>query len=360
MAYTDFVDYRLVEAFRSGDMKQQRLATMHLPKDRKIIVNPSGSWYHADHPQVSYRQVTEGPGHKTWIAAWMYLKTGQPYHHVAIWDTGMAAINDLVSTGHQPTIITDDLNGHSYGPFNDPVVRESIAQGFARLCHEHRMAITGGETASLPFLMNPTPPALDALNMSATATGIMDPATAEIGENVEPGDCILGASSLGPQINGYSDLIDYGQRLPEQFLTMVPGTNQTFGELAMAPTVSVAPLVEGLLKGGVTMKGLLPGTGDGVRKLFRMGLFKYVIKFWPPLLPIFAYMQQLGMTALQRLTVFNNGIGYYIFVPRQHVNYALALGASLGFTLYELGYVADDGEPMVDHRPEKIQIPPRA
>lgn len=362
MAYSDFVDYRLVESFRSGDMKESAMATRAFPQARGIMVNPSGSWYHLTNPRISFRQVTEGPGHKPWLAEWMYLNTGRPYFDVAVWDTGMAAINDLISTGHMPFAFTDDITAHSYKPFSDPIARASLAQGFARLCEVHNMAITGGETASLPFLMNPRPPALNALNMSLTAIGILEPAATgeihEIESRIEVGDCILGALSSGAQVNGYSSIIDYGMKLPKQFLTEVPGTDKTFGELAMIRTHSYAALVEVLMRDLVPLKGLLPGTGDGLRKLFRMGEFTYLIQNWPPILPLFQFMGNHGMDLLELLTTFNYGIGYYLFVPSCVVDRTRGIGERAGYKIYELGKV-EAGSPVVDFKPAKIQIPPR-
>jgi len=359
MAYKDHVDYDLVEAFRSGDMKQSSMATRHLPASHGIVVNPSGSWHLTSMPRISFRSVTEGPGHKPWLATWMHLKTGQPYYDVMIWDTGMAAINDLIVTGHMPITFTDDITAHSYAQFSDPVIRESYAKGFARLCAEHSMAITGGETASLPYLMNPHPPAVEAPNMSATVLGILDPADREIISGIDIGDVIMAVGSNGPQVNGTSSLIEYGLKLPDQFLTEVPGTGRTFGDLALEPTVSCARLVEELLwVEGMPIKGLLPATGDGLRKLFRMGNFRYVIENWPEVPPLFRYMLTLGMPLQEVLTTFNWGAALYLFVPAGQANNFKIVARRVGYELHELGYVAE-GEPLVDFQPEKIGIPPR-
>lgn len=356
--YSDFVDYRLVEAFRSGDMKSLRNATRHLPLARGVRVNESGSYAYQRNTQASFRSVTEGPGHKTWLGEWLYLKTGRPYYDVMVWDTGLAAINDLITTGHMAITMTDDITAHSYKAFAVPAIRDSFLKGFMRLCQVHQMAIIGGETASLPFLMNPLEPAVNAPNMSASVTGILEWEGKEIRDNVELGSTILGVRSLGPQVNGYSSIIDYGLQLKEQFLTVVPGTDKTFGELAMEPTVSVARLIESLMDHDVLLDGVLPATGDGLRKLFRMGNFLYVIRKWPSVLPVFQYIKSLGMPPLECVTTFNYGIAYYLFVRASEVHRTIAIGREVGYEIDELGFV-EDGGPLVDFKPEKLQIPPR-
>jgi phosphoribosylformylglycinamidine cyclo-ligase len=359
MPYDQFVNYRLVEEFRSVAMRRVAEATRLFPMNRGVMVNESGSWFERSRPGISYRSVTEGPGHMPWVAMWMYLQTGRPYFDVAVWNTGMAAINDLITTGHMPSTMTDDITVHGYDLFSDPIACDSFVRGFIHLCEQHSMSLTGGETASLPFLMNPREPARFAPNMSATVNGILKPAKDEIQSRVHPGDCILGAISSGPHVNGYSTLIDLGLQLKGEFLAEVPGTDgRTFGEMALVSTTSYAALVQALLGSRVQITGLLPGTGDGLRKLFRMGDFVYVIQNWPRPQPFFQFVRSFGMDQLEFLTTFNNGIGYYLFVPAKEADRARRVGEAAGYPIYELGHV-QTGSPVVDFIPEKIQIPPR-
>ena len=355
--YFKFVDYPKVENWRSGDMKGFAVATSSLPSSRSIVVNPSGSWSHVNFPDVSFRMVTEGPGHKPWLAEWWYQETGHPYFDVVAWDTGLAAINDLISTGHMPIIFTDDITVHDYAWFSDPVSRESLNKGFGELCEKHGMAITGGETASLPFLMNPRAPLKDSLSLSASVVGILNPSRREIENRVGPGDRILGSPSSGAHVNGYSMIIDRGMELSKKFLTILKNGSM-LGQEAMKPTVSYAKLVEALMYEKVTIKGLLPSTGDGLRKLLRMGEFTFNIDKWVEVPEIFRFMRSLGVTQTDCLTTFNWGIGYYFFVPKSEAPQAIVVAAAAGYPLFDLGFV-EEGPPQVNFEPEGIALSPR-
>jgi phosphoribosylaminoimidazole (AIR) synthetase len=103
---------------------------------------------------------------------------------------------------------------------------------------------------------------------------------------------------------------------------------------------------------------LLPGTGGGVGKIaFDKRPFTYRIHNWIEVPPLFQFMRELGVSLEDCLTTFNWGIGYYIFVPPQEVDYAISIAKKAGYELFDLG-VVEKGERKVIFEPENITLPP--
>ncbi len=139
--------------------------------------------------------------------------------------------------------------------------------------------------------------------------------------------------------------------LPDSFLTQLPNGN-TLGDEALIPTRSYVKLVDELLKAGVDIHTLLPGTGSGVAKVaFAKRPFTYTIYDWPGVPMLFQYMRSIGVSIEDCLTTFNWGVGYYIFVPVSEVERTLNIGRLAGYSLSEIGVVGE-GERKVVFGPE--------
>jgi phosphoribosylformylglycinamidine cyclo-ligase len=167
----------------------------------------------------------------------------------------------------------------------------------------------------------------------------------------------MGTPSFGPAVNGLSLIIDRGLELPDQFLTRMP-SGRIFGEAAMMPTVACAKLIEALMKAGIKIKGLLPSTGDGLRKLLRLGSFTFEIQKWVEVPEIFTFMRSLGVSHEDCLTTFNHGIALYVIVSKSEAAQATAVAAEAGYELPDLGEVKE-GTASVSFLPEGITLHPR-
>jgi len=69
------------------------------------------------------------------------------------------------------------------------------------------------------------------------------------------------------------------------------------------------------------------------------------------------FMKELGVSLVDRLTTFNWGIGYYLYVPKHEVNRVIDIGQKAGYELLEVGEVLK-GERKVVFEPEGITLPP--
>ena len=352
------VDYTKIEPFKRA-MMEVGGRTLGFPKKWSVRVEDGNYFYYGERPHV-WRGIKEGLGNKNWIAEWMYQLscTGRTYHNGIGVDTALMAVNDLIAFGAMPVIYLDEVAASDSEWFQDEKRAEAFAEGLYSICEEVGMALLGGESSSLRYLVKAEPPVERAPVFSGTVTGIIAPNThAVTGKKLCAGDCIIAATSSGLHANGITLVIDRALKLPEQFLTKLPNGN-SLGEEALIPTRSYVALVSTLLDCGVDVHALQPGTGGGVAKIaFHKRPFTYRIHSWVPIPPLFLFMQELDVSLHDCLTTFNWGGGYYIFVPPHEVARTIELGSILGYKMAEVG-VVEEGERKVIFEPEGIILPP--
>lgn len=356
------VDYKKIEPFKQimvGVSKK----TLSFPNFRDVFITSldhGANFRYRGHLSHSWQKVVEGLGNKNWIAEWMrmFAGTGLTYYQHIPTDAVLMAVNDLISHGALPVLYMDEVASGDSEWFEDKERSADIADGFYTICRRLKMALGGGESPSLRYLIEAEPPVKSAPSFSGCAIGIVAPANRLItGEKLRPGDHIIGATSSGLHANGISLIIKRAMSLPEKFLTKLPDGG-TLGEHALVPTRSYVALVEALLEAGIDIHALLPGTGDGVGKIaFDKRSFTYRIQHWVEVPILFQFMREIGVTLEDCLKTFNWGIGYYIFVPEREVARTLEVGKITGYELYDLGMV-EEGKRCVIFEPEKITLPP--
>lgn len=253
----------------------------------------------------------DGVGTKTLLA----LKTG------IIEPTGIDCIamnvNDLVCVGAIPIAGVDYLALEK--PMDDVV--EKVLNGLKKGADESNIEIVGGETAIMSGVIN-------GYDLSCSILGITD--KLKIGEDVKPGDIILGLRSNGVHSNGYSlirKLID------ENKLSL-----KDWGEELMRPTriysSSVIPILD-------KIKALAHITGGSFSKLKRITNYRINLKMPEPQ-EVFKAIENSGVPHFEMYKVFNMGIGMIIFVSKDLKDDIIEI-LSKKETVYELGYV-ENGE----------------
>ncbi|MDE2311478.1 MAG: hypothetical protein KGJ93_00105 [Patescibacteria group bacterium] len=357
------VDYKQIQPFKDF-MREIGLRTLTFPNRRQVIVESDGSYctWSKDHRLC---QVTEGLGNKNWIAEWMYLfsGTGNSYYSGIGIDNALMAANDLAAKGALPIIYTDEAAAGDSEWFNDANRRHDLGESYFRVCQETGMALVGGESPSLRYLIRATEPVKSAPVLSGCATGIISPASFKVnGSRLRPRNVILAAPSTGLHSNGASLVIGKALGLPEQFLTKLPN-GKTLGEEALIPTRSYVQLVEALQQNEVQVSAFLPGTGDGVAKLaFDKRPLTYRIHTWwtedqIPLL--FRVMHEVCEVPLDTcLTTFNWGAGWYIFVDPGNVQKTMDVAEKAGYPLLPVGTVEEGPRQTVFGPYNNMVLPP--
>ena len=359
------VDYSKLEPFKKVMIETGR-KTLSFPNKRNVYV--SEDVLHAHGTVFEYRgkephlwaKTQEGLGNKNWIAEWMYENegTGKTYYKEIAKDTALMSVNDLIAQGAMPVVFTDEVAAGDSEWFADEKRTKDLADGFYEICKEVGMALPAGESPALKYLINAKPPVKSAPSLSSSVTGIIAPKDRLVtGTELSVGDVILAASASGIHANGISLVIRKALELPEKFLTKLPNGN-TLGAETLTPTRSYVALVEALQEADVPIHALLPATGSGIAKLaYDDRPFTYRIHSWLPVPPLMLFMKEQGISLEECVRVFNWGAGYYVFVPKTAVEFALKAGMQAGYDFVEVGIV-EEGERKVIFEPEDITLTP--
>ena len=361
------VDYKKISGFKDA-MVEVAKRTKSFPNRRQVYVVDDlahahgGVWRYTGSQPHMWAGTLEGLGNKNWIAEWMYKFSGMDstfYQGIGI-DVALMAVNDVIAQGARPTTYKDEIAAGDSDWFADTRRAADLANSFYEVCRMVGMALVGGESPALRYLVKAEPPVESAPVLSGEVTGIIAPASNLItGQKVAAGDRILGVTSSGIHANGISLVIKKAMALPNQFLTKLD-TGRTLGEEALIPTRSYVALVEALLDAEVDVHAFLPGTGGGVGKLaVDKRPFTYRVHTWPfEIPPLFMFMLELGVPLMDCLTTFNWGVGYYVFVPPHEVDRAIDVGTKAGYDIREIGIV-EDGQRRTIFEPEGwLVLPP--
>ena len=104
-------------------------------------------------------------------------------------------VNDVACAGGEPLFFLDYI---ACGK-NEPEKIADIVKGVAEGCRQAGAALIGGETAEHPGLMPE-----DEYDLAGFAVGVVDRKDLITGENLKPGDVLIGLASSGVHSNGFS------------------------------------------------------------------------------------------------------------------------------------------------------------
>ena len=358
------VDYTKAEILRHA-MIEVGKRTLYFPNRRNVFIEEGtigthgvAFEYRGEHKHL-WCKTQEGLGNKNWVAEWMYKNTGKSYYKEIGIDTALSVVNDVIAQGGLPVIFLDEIAAGSYDWGADELRSGDLAEGYYQVCKMCGMALPAGESSALRYLVKAELPVNSAPVLSGCVTAIIAPKERLItGKRLRSGDRIIGVSSSGIHVNGISLVIERALALKDKFLHKLPN-GRTLGEEVLIPTRSYVALVEVLLEAKIDIHAFLPGTGSGVSKIaFDKRPFTYRIRAWPEEKPtIFPFMREIGISPRDCLTTFNEGIGYYIFVPEREVNQTINIGEKAGYELFLLGEV-EKGKRGVIFEPENILLSP--
>jgi len=252
---------------------------------------------------------TDGVGSKILVAELL-----DKYDTVGI-DCVAMVVNDILCVGAEPLAMVDYLAVEK----PNPDIAAQIGKGLADGAEQAEIAMIGGETASLPEIVN-------NFDLAGTGIGIVDIDDIVTGENIMEGNILIGICSSGIHSNGLSlarkvFFQDAGLNVDDE----LPGFPQkTVGEELLRPTrIYVKPIME-LLKSDVTVHSLAHITGGGFNNLKRLNQdVGYYIDDLPQPNPVFESIFSLGVPLEEMYRVFNMGIGMVVIVPEEDSQNAL-------------------------------------
>jgi len=177
-----------------------------------------------------------------------------------------------------------------------------------------------------------------------------------LGEDIEPGDAIVGLASSGIHSNG---LTLARKALLEQMGlgidSHVEELGRTVGEELLEPTrIYVRPALE-MLRSDADVRGLANITSDGLTNLARLSRdVEYVIDELPEPPPIFPLIQRAAnVTDEEMYTVFNMGVGFCVVCAEGDAGAVIEIAQAHEMDAWRLGAVKE-GSGQVMLRPRGL------
>lgn len=289
---------------------------------------------------------TDGVGSKTIIASRLDRYDTIGYDCVAM------NANDILCVGARPIAMVDYLGVHTL----DNARAEEILRGLGGAAKEAGIAIPGGELAQLPEVIGSdgkVPGDEKAFDLVGTCVGTVHPNEVILGQDVKPGDSIIGIASSGVHSNGLTlarrVLLD---RAGHQLEDKIEELGRTLGDELLEPTEIYVRAALALWDAGIKTKGLCHVTSDGFANLCRLDApVGYDIEELPGAPKIFGLIQREGdIDDAEMYRVFNMGVGFVVIVAESDEDTALAKVSDAGYTAQRIGRVSED-EGTVTIRP---------
>ena len=252
-------------------------------------------------------------------------------------DAVAMCVNDIACAGGEPLFFLDYIAcGKNY-----PEKIADIVKGVAEGCLQSEAALIGGETAEHPGLM----PEED-YDLAGFAVGVVDKKDMITGENLKPGDVLIGMASTGVHSNGFSLVRKvFEKELNKEGLeTYYEELGTTLGEALLAPTRIYVKALKAVKNVGVTVKACSHITGGGfyenVPRMLKDGVRAVIKKNSYQIPPIFGMLAKKGdIEEHMMYNTYNMGIGMVVAVDAADAERTMEAMKSAGDTPYIIGSI---------------------
>ena len=252
-------------------------------------------------------------------------------------DAVAMCVNDIACAGGEPLFFLDYIAcGKNY-----PEKIADIVKGVAEGCLQSEAALIGGETAEHPGLM----PEED-YELAGFAVGVVDKKDMITGENLKPGDVLIGMASTGVHSNGVSLVRKvFEKELNKEGLeTYYEELGTTLGEALLAPTRIYVKALKAVKNAGVTVKACSHITGGGfyenVPRMLKDGVRAVIKKDSYQIPPIFGMLAKKGdIEEHMMYNTYNMGIGMVVAVDAADAERTMEAMKSAGDTPYIIGSI---------------------
>lgn len=244
-------------------------------------------------------------------------------------------VNDILVQGARALFFMDYF---AVGKL-DPQVAAQVVEGLSLACKENACSLVGGETAEMPDMYTP-----GEYDLAGFIVGIVERGGIVTGENVAPGDVVIGLASNGLHTNGYS----LARKLIFEVAGLTVSDQLPFGSTVADELLRVhrsyAPAVLPLLADGLIMS-MAHITGGGLignmaRTLPAACQALIDSSSWP-VPSIFEFLAEVGQVPRADLfRTFNMGIGFTLAVRPQVADEVMARLATAGEKVYHIGQIA--------------------
>ena len=250
-------------------------------------------------------------------------------------DAVAMCVNDIACAGGEPLFFLDYIAcGKNY-----PEKIATIVGGVAEGCLQSGAALIGGETAEHPGLMPE-----DEYDIGGFAVGVVERKDLITGENIKPGDILVGIASSGVHSNGFSLVRKVFEMTKESLDTYYEELGKTLGEALIAPTKIYVKALRSVKDAGITIKGCSHITGGGfyenIPRMLPDGVRAVVKKDSYEVPAIFKLMAKTGNIEEQMMyNTYNMGIGMMLAVDAADADKTVEALKAAGEDAFVVGHV---------------------
>jgi phosphoribosylformylglycinamidine cyclo-ligase len=282
--------------------------------------------------------VVEGLGTKSIIAR-QVLETQQINRFADVaYDTVAAILNDLSCVGALPLVVNAYFATGASEWYRQPGPSEALLEGWRQACVDAGCTWGGGESPSLPDLLDPRD-----IELAGAAVGVVPAGrTPILGSALAAGDEIVLVASSGLHANGASLARLIAGRLSDGYATVLPG-GTTLGEALLEPSIMYVALVAAALEAGLEMTYMSHVTGHGLLKLMRPAReLTYRIGALPAVPEVLAFLvAEAGLDEHAAYSTFNMGSGFALYCPPGAGDPIVSLAGGLGLEAIVAGNVEE-------------------
>ena len=244
------------------------------------------------------------------------------------------SVNDVLVQGAEPLFFLDYF---ACGKL-DVDTAAAVVGGIARGCELSGCALIGGETAEMPGMY----PAGE-YDLAGFAVGVVEKSKILTGQDVQPGDVVLGLASSGVHSNGFSLVRKCIERAGDALPATLDG--QPFRQAVMAPTrLYVKSVLAALATHPIKALAHITGGGllENIPRVLPDGLAAHLVKGSWPQSELFAWLQRTAaIDDLEMNRTFNNGIGMVVVIAADQADACAASLRAAGEEVFVIGAIAN-------------------
>ncbi len=184
----------------------------------------------------------------------------------------------------------------------------------------------------------------DEYDLAGFAVGVIDKKDLLTGEELKPGDVLIGMASTGVHSNGFSLVRKVFEMTKESLDTYYDELGTTLGEALIAPTRIYVKALKSVKEAGVRIHACSHITGGGfyenVPRMLKDGTRAVIEKNSYPVLPIFDLLAKTGdIEEKMMYNTFNMGLGMVLAVDPSDVDKTMEAIRQAGDTPYVVGRI---------------------
>ncbi|HYM33066.1 MAG TPA: phosphoribosylformylglycinamidine cyclo-ligase [Candidatus Cybelea sp.] len=283
---------------------------------------------------------TDGVGTKLKVA----IEAG--VHDTVGIDLVAMCVNDIVVQGAAPLFFLDYFATAKL----DVMLGKAVIAGIAEGCKQAGCALIGGETAEMPGMY-----AAGDYDLAGFAVGAAERGTLITGENVVPGDVVLGLAASGVHSNGFSLVRKLVRDAGLDYAAPAPfDKNRKLGPALLTPTrIYVRSCLAAIATGDVKALAHITGGGliENIPRVLPSGtVVELDARTWSRP-PVFHWMQRAGGIAdLEMARTFNCGIGMVAIVAPDRAEAVADILRRHGETVSAIGRISAAADKAAEAR----------